>query len=111
MIEYIKLVNAPYMDDARKRSGLSLTHTALVILNHLKGKTTQKVINLLEEHHLMYALVPANYTNWLQPLDVSVNQSAKHFMRAKFEGWRKIVVKVKTSSQLNLLMLSGIIIE
>ena len=87
MIEYIKSVNAPYMDDARKRSGLSPTHTELVILNHLKGKTTQKVINLLEKHYLMYVLVPANYTNWLQPLDVSVNQSAKHFMRAKFEGW------------------------
>ena len=35
----------------------------------------------------MYILAPANCNNRLQPLDVSVNQAAKQFMRAKFEGW------------------------
>ena len=35
----------------------------------------------------MYILVPANCTDRLQPLDVSVNRAAKQFMRAKFKGW------------------------
>ena len=35
----------------------------------------------------MYILVPANCTDRLQPLYVSMNRSAKQFMRAKFEGW------------------------
>ena len=62
-------------------------HTGLVILDHFKGQTTQKVLNLLEENHLMYIFVPANWTDRLQPLDVSVNRAAKQFMWAKFEGW------------------------
>ena len=31
--------------------------------------------------------MPANCTNRLHSLDVSVNRAAKQFMRAKFEGW------------------------
>ena len=87
MIKYIKSVIVPYMDDTRERLGLSPMHTGLVILDHFKGQTTQKVLNLLEENHFKYILVPANCTNRLQPLDVSVNRAAKQFMRAKFEGW------------------------
>ena len=63
MIEYIKSVIVPYMDDTRERLGLSPAHIRLVILDHFKGQSTQKVLNLLEENHLMYILVPANCTN------------------------------------------------
>ena len=84
MIEYNKSVIVPYMDDTRKRLGLLPMHTGL---DHFKGQTTQKVLDLLEENYFMYTLVPANCTNRLQPLHVSVNQAAKQFMRAKFEGW------------------------
>lgn len=87
MIDYIKLVIAPYMDDMRKKLGLSPTHTGLVILDEFKGQTTPQVLKLLEEHHLMYVIVPPNCTDRLQPLDVSVNRAAKHFMRTKFESW------------------------
>jgi len=87
MVNCINLVIVPYMDDARKRLDLSPTHTGLVILDHFKGQTTQKVLNLSEENHLMYVLVPANCTDCLQPLDVSVNRAAKHFKRTKFDGW------------------------
>ena len=55
--------------------------------NNNKGQTTQKVLSLLEECHLMYVIVPPNCTDRLQPLDVSVNRSAKHFIRGKFESW------------------------
>ena len=55
-------------------------HTGLVILDHFKGQTTQKVLNLLEENYLMYILVSAYCTDRLQPLDVSVNRAAKQFM-------------------------------
>ena len=35
----------------------------------------------------MYVIVPPNCTDHLQPLDVSVNRAAKHFIRGKFERW------------------------
>ena len=87
MIDYIKLVIVPYMVESRKRLALSPTHTGLVILDEFKGQTTQKVLSLLEEYHLMYVIVPPNCTDRLQPLDVSVNRAAKHFIRGKFESW------------------------
>jgi len=37
MIEYIKSVIAPCMDDTGKKLGLSLTHTGLVTLDRFKG--------------------------------------------------------------------------
>ena len=80
MIEYIKSVIVTYMDDTRERLGLSPLHTGLVILDHFKGQTTQKVLNLLEENYFMYILVSAYCTDRLQPLDVSVNRAAKQFM-------------------------------
>ena len=73
MIDYIKLMIVPYMDDARERLGLSPTHTRLVILDEFKGQTTPKVLSLLQEFHLMYVIVPPNCTDRLQPLDASVN--------------------------------------
>ena len=35
----------------------------------------------------MHVIVPPNCTDRLQPLDVSVNRAAKHFIRGKFESW------------------------
>jgi len=64
------------MNDARKRFGLL---PMLVILDHFKGQTTQKVLSLLKEYQCAW--------NRLQPLDVSVNHTAKHFMQTKFDGW------------------------
>ena len=32
-------------------------------------------------------MVPANCTDRLQPLDVSVNKAAKNFLRGQFEDW------------------------
>jgi len=33
------------------------------------------------------AIVPANCTDRLQPLDLSVNKAAKGFLRRKFNSW------------------------
>ena len=41
----------------------------------------------MHESDLMYVIVPPNCTDCLQPLDVSVNRSAKQFLRSKFEDW------------------------
>ena len=86
MIDYIKLVIIPYMNETRKKLTLSPSHTGLVILDEFRGQTTQKVLTLLEEHHLMYVIVPPNCTDRLQPLDVGVNRAAKHFIRGKFKS-------------------------
>ena len=77
MISYIEAVIVPYMVEKRKQLGLDSKHSGLVILDEFKGQTTNRVLNLLQRHHLFYVIVPANCTDRLQPLDVSVNRVAK----------------------------------
>jgi len=95
MISYIDAVIVPYMDG--RQLGLSSTHSGLVILDEFKGRTTSRVLNLLQSRNLFYVIVPPNCTDRLQPLDVSVNRAAKHFLRKigmpKILSLKKILAK------------------
>lgn len=44
-------------------------------------------MKLLDENNIHFAIVPANCTDRLQPLDVSVNKSAKEYLRRQFQQW------------------------
>ena len=41
----------------------------------------------LEDSNILYTLVPANCTDKLQPLNLSVNKPAKDFMKRLFQNW------------------------
>ena len=43
------------------------------------------MLNLLEANHVDTVFILANYTDHLQPLDLSINKPAKDFLRGKFE--------------------------
>lgn len=66
---------------ANKRNLLKLPHDALVIFHHFSGQMTDTIFELLEENHLRRVMIPANCTDQLQALDVSVNKAAKEFLR------------------------------
>ena len=102
MISYIEAVIVPYMVEKRKQLGLDSKHNGLVILDEFKGQTTNRVLNLLQRHHLFYVIVLANCTDRLQPLDVSLNRAAKQFLRKKFENWYadNIVAQKNTRKEL-----------
>ena len=53
----------------------------------LKGQCTPAIIDLLQQNNVDIVFVPANCTDRLQPLDVSVNKAAKNFMRDQFQRW------------------------
>jgi len=59
----------------------------LLIFDNFKAQCTSTVLTLLDSHNINVALVPANYTDRLQPLDLSVNKPAKEFPHKQFEGW------------------------
>ena len=52
-----------------------------------KSQVTPMVLDLYKESNIVVVLVPANMTNHLQPLDLTVNAYVKRFMRAKFNSW------------------------
>ena len=45
------------------------------------------MLDVLGDNNILIALVPANCTDRLQPLDVSVNKSVKEFLRGQFQEW------------------------
>ena len=45
------------------------------------------IFALLEDNHVLVAVAPANCTDRLQPLDVSINKAAKEFLRGQFQEW------------------------
>ena len=59
----------------------------MLIFDVFKGQTTSAVNDLLHENNIIVIHVPNNHTNLFQPLDVSVNKSAKCFIAAKYQDW------------------------
>ena len=77
----------PYIDEVRREDNLASTQPALVIFDHFKGQITDKVFSVLEKHNILAVTVPANCTDRLQPMDLSVNKSIKDTLQASFQLW------------------------
>ena len=44
-------------------------------------------LKLLDAHNIHVCLLPANTTDRLQPMDISVNKLAKDFLKRQFDQW------------------------
>ena len=89
--DYINKILLPYID--KKRKALGKESPALVIFDRFKGQCMPAVLSLLEENNIRIAVVPANCTDRLQPLDISMNKSVKEFLRRQFQTWYANQVK------------------
>ena len=49
----------------------------------------------MEENNVYVVSVPANCKDRLQPMDLSVNKSAKEFMQSKLRDWYATQVKLQ----------------
>ena len=73
MIEYIQGIIVPYVEGVRLMLGKN-DRTALAIFNNFRGYLTENVVEELEYHNIQPVFVPANCTDRLQPMDLSVNK-------------------------------------
>lgn len=48
---------------------------------------TEEFTAKLSANRLIYVTIPPNCTDLLQPMDLSVNKSAKSFLKNEFESW------------------------
>ncbi len=86
ILDYIDKILVPYISKKRLKLKLPPKYPALVIFDQFKGQLTDQVFEKLHKNNFR-VLVPANCTDRLQPLDVSVNKAAKKFMRGQFQDW------------------------
>ena len=56
-------------------------YSALVVYDVFKGQSTKSVASHLQKSNILFVQVPANCTDRLQPLDLSINKPAKEFLR------------------------------
>ena len=60
-----------------------------------RGQTTDHVAQILDSLNIKVVKVPANMTQFSQPLDLTVNGSTKNFMRKRFVTWYAEEIKQK----------------
>ena len=87
MLDYLDNILFPYIDHKKQELNLDLDHPALVICDRFRAQCTSAILTLLEDKKVRVAIVPANCTDRLQPLDVSVNKAVKDHLRKQFQDW------------------------
>lgn len=87
MKEYLDLIIFPYVKQTSLELGLPPDFPVLAIFDVFKGQVTEGIFSMLRENNIYIVKVPANCTDRLQPMDLSVNKSIKEFMRDKFRQW------------------------
>ena len=98
-LAYIDKILVPYLTQKRQQLSLDTQHPALVIFDRFKGQCTSHVLDSLRKNNIHIVVVPANCTDRLQPLDVSLNKSAKEFLRRKFQEWYAEQVRSQLQKQ------------
>jgi len=83
--DYIYKILLPYVKQNREELKLHSDHPALVVFDRFKVQCTNHVLQILRDSNIDTLLIPASCTDRLQPLDVSVNKTAKEFLHQQFQ--------------------------
>ena len=80
---YLENIIVPYIANKREELKLDMDFPALMIFD---CQVTETFLKKLEQHNLHHVTVPANYTDRLQPLHVSVNEAVKDNLKSTFSS-------------------------
>ena len=64
-----------------------VTTPGVIMMDNFKGQVTGKISSLLNKCHLHVCLLLANTTDLLPPMEISVNKSAKGFLKQQSSIW------------------------
>ena len=99
MKDYVNKILLPYVKEKRNELKLCVDHPALVLLDNFKPRCTPTLLKILDCSSISVILIPANCTDRLQPLDISVNKAVKDFLRSKFLEWFAKLLKCQLSGE------------
>ena len=94
MKRYLEMIIVPFITKKKEALSLDDSYPTMVLYDCFCGQTTDGIVALLlEKHNIVSAQIPANYTDKLQPMDISVNKPVKDELIARFQSWYASEVK------------------
>ena len=83
---YIDNIIVPFVTQKRQKLKLRFNHPAIAIFDNFHGQTTVDILSHLKSHNIVPLQLPANCTDKLQPLDISVNKPMKDYLKTDFSN-------------------------
>ena len=84
---YVEKIIVPFLNEKRTALKLNRSHPALAIFDYFHGQTTPDFYSPLKQYNIIPILIPANCTDKLQSLDVSLNKPLKDEVKKRFQAW------------------------
>ena len=93
----------PCINRKGKENNLNEAYPALVwfIIHFVVSVQRRYVLQKLEANNVHIIIVPTNCNNHLQPLDISVNKSAKEYLHRQFNTWYSDQIHMSSIMQEN----------
>ena len=85
--DLFKVIIFPYLSAKKKELGYPEDQRSLIIMDTFKGQDKEEMKRLCGKNSCELVIVPHNLMNKFQPLDISINKSAKKFTSNKFSAW------------------------
>ena len=83
----------PFVTQKRQALKLHSAFPAVAIFDNFRGQTTDIILSHLRSHNIIPIQLPANYTDKLQPMDISVNKPIKDHLKIQFQQRYALEVK------------------
>ena len=84
---YLHNIIFPYLRGKKDELGLAQEYPSLLLFDNFNGQCTEELLKLIDDNNINTVIIPANCTDRLQPLDLSVNKAVKNFLRKQFQEW------------------------
>ena len=73
--------------ETRHTLKLPQSQSVLALFDHFEGQLTPRVQDIFDTNNIIVVDIPANCTNCLQPMDLSINKPLKDHMKTSFQMW------------------------
>ena len=87
MLQYIREIILPFVDNTREHLEFPEGQPALALFDYFKSQLTEGINTELEENFIYSVIISANCSEDLQLLHISVNKVIKSLLRSKLSKW------------------------
>lgn len=74
----------PYVWKKQNKLNLPVDYPLLLLFDYFNSQFTKRLLKIIDDTNINTVIIPANCTDRLQPLDLSVNKALKNFFRKQF---------------------------